>query len=82
MCLTGGFALLAASGVSVVGAGGAAGLTAALPAVLAGVGLAGAAGLGMMSLTQCGSPLMCSAPSGQCCFLALDRGRIVCPISC
>ena len=77
--MAGGFALLAASGLAAGGLG----PIAALPAVMAGVGLAGAAGLGVMSMSrECGSPLMCSAPSGQCCFLALDRGRIVCPISC
>ena len=27
-------------------------------------------------------PLTCSTPTGQCCFFLIDRGRIVCPVSC
>ena len=73
----GGFALLTTTG-AVAGPG----LTGALPALLAGVGIVGAAGMTMMASSQCLSVAMCSAPSGQCCFLALDRGRIVCPLSC
>ena len=31
---------------------------------------------------MCVGPLYCTTVTGQCCFLAMDRGRLVCPISC
>ena len=73
--VTGGFALLAASGVAAISLG----------PVLAGLGLVGTgvAGVGvMMAMQQCGGPVMCVAPTGQCCFLAVTTRGFVCPLSC
>ena len=76
--VSGGFALLAATGVtgSLVG-----GLTPVLGG-LGLVGVAGAAGMTVMSMEQCGGPFMCVAPTGQCCFLALTFRGTLCPQSC
>ena len=78
---SGGFALLAVSGLagSTAGLGGAA--AAAGAAGLGGLGLMGA-GMGlMMAMEECSVPL-CVAASGQCCFLALGTRGLVCPDSC
>ena len=93
--VAGGFALLAVSGVAsnVVGAGAAvaAGALATIGAggiapVLGGLGLvgvAGAAGMTLMAMAECGGPMLCVAASGQCCFLGMGiRTEIGCPASC
>ena len=79
--VAGGFALLAVSGVAsnVVGAGAAAGGLATIGAggiapLLGGLGLvgaAGAAGMSLMAMAECGGPMLCVAASGQCCFLGM-----------
>ena len=77
---SGGFALLATSGVvaQVIGGGvGAAGLA----PLLGGLGLAGAAGAGLMAMSECSAPL-CIADNGQCCLLTMNTRGIVCPPSC
>ena len=90
--VAGGFALLAVSGVAgnVAGAG-AAGALGALGAggiapVLGGLGLvgaAGAAGMTLMSMAECGGPMLCVAASGQCCLLRTSlRGPTECPDAC
>ena len=97
--VAGGFALLAVSGVAsnVVGAGaaaGAAGAAGALATIGAGgiapvlgglglVGAAGAAGMTLMSMAECGGPMLCVAASGQCCLLRTSlRGPTECPDAC
>ena len=90
--MAGGFALLAASAVTSNVAGGAAaaavtgglGLGAAgIAPILGGLGLVGAAGVGLMAMSECGGPTFCVASSGQCCFLGLNvRGQRACPQSC
>ena len=85
---SGGFALLAASSIAsnvAGGAIGAAGLGAAgvIPA-LAGLGLVGTAGAGagLMALSECMRPVLCVAPSGQCCLSTMTRRGFECPQSC
>ena len=86
---SGGFALLAASGgalaaapISVsAGLGTAGALPAFLPA-LAGLGLVGAAGAGLMAMADCGGPIQCVTPGGQCCMILLSVRGAVCPVSC
>ena len=79
--VAGGFALLAVSGVAsnVAGAGAAAGAASAIAPVLGGLGLvgAGAAGMGLMAMADCGGPMLCVAASGQCCFLGMDYGLCI-----
>ena len=96
--VTGGFALLAASSIAsnvAGGAVGAAGIGAAagglgaaagvIPA-LAGLGVVGTAGAGagagLMALAECMRPVLCVAPSGQCCLTTMTRRGLVCPPSC
>ena len=89
LLLSGGFALLAVSGVAgnVTGAGalGALGAGGIAP-ILGGLGLvgaAGAAGMGLMAMAECGGPALCVAASGQCCVFRMSlRGPTVCPASC
>ena len=78
---SGGFALLAVSGLagSTAGLGGAA--AAAGAAGLGGLGLMGA-GMGlMMAMEECVGPL-CVAASGQCCLLMMGTRGIECSGSC
>ena len=44
----------------------------------------GAAGVGgnMLAQTMCLAPIYCRARSGQCCLVAFDNGRVVCPSRC
>ena len=91
---SGGFALLAATGIAsnlVGGAAAAAGVgaaglgTAGIAPILGGLGLVGAAGAGgmvLMSMADCGGPFVCVAPSGQCCLLAITFRGFLCPDSC
>ena len=83
LLLSGGFALLAASGAvsQVVAAGGlgAAGLAGLAP-VLGGLGLV-ATGAGLMAMSDCSAPL-CIATNGQCCLLRATIRGIICPDSC
>ena len=37
---------------------------------------------GAAAMMMCVGPLFCTTETGQCCFLAMDGGRLVCPISC
>ena len=47
------------------------------------VGVAGAAGMTLMAMAECGGPMLCVAASGQCCFLGMGiRAAIGCPASC
>ena len=47
------------------------------------VGVAGAAGMTLMAMAECGGPMLCVAASGQCCVLGVGiRGPIGCPASC
>ena len=58
------------------------GTTGVIPA-LAGLGLLGTAGAGLMALSECAPPMLCVAASGQCCFSIRTRLRPVdCPPSC
>ena len=96
---SGGFALLASTGIAsnlVGGAAAAAGVgaagvgaaglgTAGIAPILGGLGLVGAAGAGgmaLMSMADCGGPFLCVAPSGQCCLLAITFRGFLCPDSC
>ena len=91
---SGGFALIAATGIVsnvVGGAGAAAGVgaaglgTAGIAPILGGLGLVGAAGAGgmaLMSMADCGGPFVCVAPSGQCCLVAITFRGVLCPDSC
>ena len=101
---SGGFALIAATGIvsNVVGGAaaaagvgaagvgaagvGAAGLgTAGIAPILGGLGLVGAAGAGgmaLMSMADCGGPFVCVAPSGQCCMVLITFRGFLCPASC
>ena len=71
---SGGFALLTAAGLT--------GSVGGLAPVLGGLGLVGAAGLGMMAVNQCVGPFRCAASSGQCCNTLITTRGPVCPISC
>ena len=37
------------------------------------VGAAGAAGMTLMAMAECGGPTLYVAASGQCCFLGMDN---------
>ena len=75
--VTGGFALLAASGLAGGGLS-----TSIIPLVGAGtIGLLGA-GVAAMMFSQCVGPIRCRAPSGQCCLLLFNRAGAVCPSPC
>ena len=88
---SGGFALLAASSIASNVAGGALGAAAGglgaaagvIPA-LAGLGVVGTAGAGagLMALAECMRPVLCVAPSGQCCLTFMTRRGLECPPSC
>jgi len=92
--VSGGFALIAATGIVsnvVGGAGAAAGVgaaglgTAGIAPILGGLGLVGAAGVGgmaLMSMADCGGPFVCVAPSGQCCLVLITFRGFLCPASC
>ena len=76
--VSGGFALLAATGIAST-------FPAVLTPILGGLGLmgaAGAAGLGVMAMTQCGGPIRCVSPGGQCCFLLISVRGPLCPAQC
>ena len=78
---SGGFALIAATGIvsNVVGGAG------AIAPILGGLGLVGAAGAGgmaLMSMADCGGPFLCVAPSGQCCMVLITFRGFLCPASC
>ena len=78
---SGGFALIAATGIvsNVVGGAG------AIAPILGGLGLVGAAGAGgmaLMSMADCGGPFVCVAPSGQCCLVLITFRGFLCPASC
>ena len=80
LLLSGGFALLAATATAAAGQAATASLLPLLVAPLGVVGVVGTAGLTMMTLQECGGPMLCVSPSGQCCFLNLMTGA--CPESC
>ena len=67
-------------GAAAGGLGAAAGL---IPA-LAGLGVVGTAGAGagLMALAECMRPVLCVAPSGQCCLTTMTRRGLQCPPSC
>ena len=72
--VAGGFALLATTG-AISG-------TLGLAPVL-GLGLvAGAGGMGLMAISECGGPLRCISASNQCCGILLTRRGLRCPRSC
>ena len=91
---SGGFALLASTGIAsnlVGGAAAAAGVgaaglgTAGIAPILGGLGLVGAAGVGgmaLMSMADCVGPFVCVAPSGQCCMVLITFRGFLCPASC
>lgn len=74
--VSGGFALLGATATATGGP------TTLLGPILAGLGLMGVAGMGLMSMMECGGPVRCVSVSGQCCWLLISRAGIECPLSC
>ena len=77
---SGGFALLAAAGVTT-------NLAANLPLapVLGGLGLMtaiGAGGMGLMAMSDCVGPFRCQSASSQCCLVLITTRGILCPASC
>ena len=77
---SGGFALLAAAGVTTNLAP-----TFPLAPVLGGLGLMtaiGAGGMGLMAMSECGGPFRCQSASGQCCLVLITTRGILCPASC
>ena len=36
----------------------------------------------MVAQQTCVGPVFCRTPTGECCLLVLDRGRVLCPLSC
>ena len=72
--------ILGVGGISTAALG--LGTTGVIPA-LAGLGLLGTAGAGLMALSECAPPMLCVAASGQCCFSIRSRRRDMdCPPSC
>ena len=81
--VAGGFALLATTATAAAGQAATASLLPLLLAPLGVVGVVGTAGLTMMTLQECGGPMLCVSARGQCCFLGLDmRQNNGCPESC
>ena len=78
--LQGGFALLATTSTALGGPAATASILPLLLAPLGVVGVVGTAGLTIMAMSECGGPMLCVSPSGQCCFLNLMTGA--CPESC
>ena len=71
---------VAGGALGTAGLGAAAGL---IPA-LAGLGVVGTAGAGagLMALAECMRPVLCVAPTGQCCLTFMTRRGLECPPSC
>ena len=84
LLLSGGFALLATTATAAAGQAATASLLPLLLAPLGVVGVVGTAGLTMMTLQECGGPMLCVSTSGQSCFLGLNMMRQTtgCPESC
>ena len=36
----------------------------------------------MVAQQSCAGPVFCLTVTGECCLLVLDRGRVLCPVSC
>ena len=36
----------------------------------------------MVAQQSCAGPVFCLTVTGECCLLVLDRGRVLCPLSC
>ena len=72
-----------ALGAASVSLGAALGTAGVIPA-LVGMGLVGAAGVGMrlMALADCGGPINCVSLSGQCCEILITTAGTLCPAAC
>ena len=79
----GGFALLTTTSAALGSTAATASILPLLLAPLGVVGVVGTAGLTMMTLQECGGPMLCVSATGQCCFLGLNmRQNTGCPESC